>query len=86
MKGIYTGDRIPMVGSFIMFMQSPSGWLCIILMVYAIIAVPIIEKNIKKRIDARLILMGLVDNNQEKTQHNTETSKEEKVKEQQKED
>lgn len=86
MKGIYTGDRIPMVGSFIMFMQSPSGWLCIILMVYAIIAVPIIEKNIKKRIDARLILMGLVDNNQEKTHHNTETFKEEKVKEQQKED
>ena len=28
MQGIYEGDRIPYVGSFLLFLQSPAGWLC----------------------------------------------------------
>ena len=48
MKGIYGGTRIPFIGSFVMFMQSPAGWLCILLVVFAIIATPIAEKKIAK--------------------------------------
>ena len=78
MKGIYTGDRIPMVGSFVMFMQSPAGWLCIILMVYAIISVPIIEKQFNKHTNARLILMGLIaDDKEQPKKEETEQDKEE---------
>ena len=47
MRAVYTGEKIPFVGSFVMFMQSPAGWLCIILVLVAIIAAPILEKKIK---------------------------------------
>lgn len=47
MQGIYTGDRIPYAGSFILFLQSPAGWLCILLVIYAIIATPLIEIKIE---------------------------------------
>ena len=47
-KGIYKGQRVPFVGSFVLFMQSPAGWLCIILVVFAMIVTPIIEKKIEK--------------------------------------
>lgn len=74
MKGIYTGNRIPMVGSFIMFLQSPSGYLCILLMVFAVISVPILEKHINKRIRIRLVYMGLIaEPDSEKTQSVIET-------------
>lgn len=45
-KGIYRNEKIPFVGSFILFMQSPAGWLCILLVVFALIATPIAEKKI----------------------------------------
>ena len=60
MKGIYTGDKLPMVGSFILFLQSPAGYLCMLLMVFAIVSVPIAEKSVNKRIKARLVAMGLI--------------------------
>ena len=47
MRAIYTGERLPFVGSFVLFMQSPAGWLCMLLVVFAIFATPIIEKKIK---------------------------------------
>ncbi len=28
MRGIYTGKKVPFIGIFIMFMQSPAGWIC----------------------------------------------------------
>ena len=46
MKGIYKGDRVPFVGSFILFMQSPAGWMCILLVAVAMIATPIIDKKL----------------------------------------
>ena len=46
MRAIYTGNRIPFIGSFIMFMQSFAGWLCMLLVVGATIATPILEKKI----------------------------------------
>lgn len=48
MKAIYTGDRTPFIGSFIMFMQSPAGYLCILLLFIAIIATPVLNKSILK--------------------------------------
>ena len=43
MKGLYAGERLPFIGSFVMFMQSPAGWLCVLLIVFAIVATAIAE-------------------------------------------
>ncbi len=59
MKGIYKGHRIPFVGSFVLFMQSPAGYLCVLLVVFAVIATPMAERKIKKAKEDRLIAMGL---------------------------
>ena len=55
MKAIYTGERIPFAGSFILFMQSPVGWLCILFAIVAIIVTPIIEAKIEKEKERRLV-------------------------------
>lgn len=53
-RGIYRGERIPFVGSFVLFMQSFAGWLSILLVVFTMIATPIVERKIlveqKKRL------------------------------------
>ncbi len=59
MKGIYRGDKVPFIGSFVLFMQSPAGWLCMLLVVVAVIATPILEKKIEKAKHARLELIGV---------------------------
>ena len=61
MKGIYKGDRIPFIGSFITFMQSPAGWLCIILLLLAFIATPVLDKKFIKVKRARLIEIGFIN-------------------------
>ena len=53
MRAIYKNERIPFVGSLIAFLQSPAGWLCIILTLFAIIATPIGERRIAGAILAR---------------------------------
>lgn len=60
MRGIYAGERIPFVGSFILFMQSPAGWLCILLVIFALVATPILEKHIRLEEQKRLEYLGLV--------------------------
>jgi hypothetical protein len=57
MKAIYRGERVPFVGSFITFMQSPAGWMCVILMAVTVIALPLIERKIKKVADERLVVL-----------------------------
>ncbi len=64
MRAIYRGEKIPFVGSFINFMQSPAGWLCMILMLAATIATPIIDKKLEK---ARLVRYALLCEKQRKT-------------------
>ena len=59
MRGIYCGERIPFVGSFVEFMQSPAGWLCIALIVIVAIIVPFGRKSLEKHINARLTLLGI---------------------------
>lgn len=54
MRAIYKGDRIPYVGSFVFFMQSPAGWLCVLLILFSLIVSPIVEKKIQKETQNRL--------------------------------
>ena len=62
MRAIYRGNRIPFIGSFVMFMQSPAGWLCILLIVFAMVATPLVEKKISKEIKLRLdVIIGDFD-------------------------
>lgn len=62
MRAIYRDSRIPFIGSFIMFMQSPAGWLCALLVVIAIFAMPILDRKLEKarqkRIDIYLARQG----------------------------
>lgn len=76
MVGIYRGEKIPFVGSFISFMQSPVGYMCIILVALAIVFTPIFEKKIKKEKKLRLIAMGVISEEELK-----EATKETQVKE-----
>lgn len=57
MQGIYEGERVPFVGSFVLFMQSPAGWLCILLVLFAMIATPIVEKKLISEINQRIAVM-----------------------------
>ena len=54
MRSIYRDQRIPFIGSFIYFMQSPAGILCYILILFAFIALPIVEKKIAHEHKLRL--------------------------------
>lgn len=57
MRGIYQGERAPFIGSFFMFMQSPAGYLCILLILFAMVATPITERKIKKEKQKRYELI-----------------------------
>jgi len=54
MQGIYKGNRIPFIGSFVLFLQSPSGWLCVLLVIFSMIVTPIVEKKIKAATGKRI--------------------------------
>ena len=56
MRAIYRGERVPFIGSFILFLQSPAGWLCILLILAAMIASPILENIFDKEKEKRLLL------------------------------
>ena len=53
MQGIYEGTRIPFVGSFVLFLQSPAGWLCVLLAAVSAVVTPIVEKKVKKATEER---------------------------------
>ena len=72
MQGIYEGERIPYVGSFVLFMQSPAGWLCIILVLFAIFATPVLEKKINESIKARYELITSKEGNSDKSEKTEE--------------
>ena len=60
MKAIYRNERVPMVGSFVMFMQSPAGYLCILLILIAMIATPIMESKLAKAKRERLKIICIM--------------------------
>ena len=59
-KAIYKDQRVPFVGSFVFFMKSPAGWLCILLVIFAIVATPIVEKKIRKETMLRLYELKVI--------------------------
>lgn len=61
MRGIYRGERVAFVGSFILFMQSPAGWLCILLVIFAMVTTPILEKKIHEEQKRRLRAMNVTE-------------------------
>lgn len=61
MLAIYRGEKIPYVGSFFAFMQSPAGYLCILLVVFAMIATPIVEKKFSVAKIERLKQIGYIE-------------------------
>ena len=58
MKAIYRNERIPYAGSFILFLQSPAGYLCLFLVVVTFIAVPVIDSFIEDEKEKRLNILG----------------------------
>ena len=60
MRAIYRGERIENVGSFVMFLQSPAGYICLLLIVIEMIASPIMEKKIDEAEKNRLQALGLI--------------------------
>lgn len=83
MKGIYTGDRIPFAGSIVLFFQSPSGWLCILLVLFATISEPIITKKLSDEKKKRLALLNAdkddQDNSDDQNDQNDHTNKDSDV-------
>ncbi len=57
MRAIYRGERVPFVGGFVSFMQSPAGYLCILLVLFAIIAAPLVEKKMTTEREKRLTII-----------------------------
>ena len=45
-RGIYRGERIPFIGSFVLFMQSPAGIICLMLAIACMIVMPIVDDKI----------------------------------------
>ena len=48
MRSIYKNEKIPFVGSFVAFMQSPAGMMCFVLILIAMIAIPIADAKLDR--------------------------------------
>lgn len=64
MRGIYTGQRIQYIGSFVLFLNSPAGWLCLFLILAYLIATPITERKIIKEKMKRLMANGVLSDDE----------------------
>ena len=80
-KAIYKDKHIPFIGSFVFFMKSPAGWLCILLILFTTIATPIVEKRIKNEESNRLKKIKKTDDEQEVTEHDGDVDIEEHISE-----
>lgn len=60
MRGIYYGQKIPYVGSFVMFIKSPAGWLCIALIIFVIFLAPRLERKMWETKMKQLYRIGYV--------------------------
>lgn len=58
MKAIYKGERIPFVGSFVMFLQSPAGYICLILVIAEMVISPILSLIIERAERERSDMIG----------------------------
>ena len=62
MKSIYRGERVSGIGSFVYFVQSPAGVICLILLAISLLMMPIANNYLLKKEYARVLLM--VENNE----------------------
>ena len=46
MRSIYRGERVQYIGSFVLFLQSPAGFICIVLIAATCVAIPIMERSL----------------------------------------
>ncbi len=60
MHGIYRGQKLPYVGSFVMFIKSPAGWLCIALIIFVIFLAPRLERNMWETKMKQLYKIGYI--------------------------
>jgi hypothetical protein len=60
MKGIYKGEKIDCVGSFVLFAQSPAGYLCVFLIVAVCFIIPVVDKKIIDEENKRLLEIGFI--------------------------
>lgn len=69
MRAIYRGERTPFIGSFILFMQSPAGWMCTLLIVITMIATPLLDKKLSEARNERLsVCLGIVFDDDEESE------------------
>ena len=61
MRAIYTGENIKFVGSFVVFLQSPVGWLCLLLIFANIFITPLITKRLEGLEEERVEYLLFVD-------------------------
>lgn len=60
MKGIYKGEKIDCIGSFVLFTQSPAGYLCVFLIVAVCFIIPVVDKKIIEEENKRLLEIGFI--------------------------
>lgn len=60
MRAIYRGERIPNIGSFVMFLRSPAGWMCILLLVVGMISAPLVDRKLDRERKNRCRQLGLL--------------------------
>ena len=60
MKSIYKGEHVAYVGTFVLFIQSPAGWLCVLLVLFAVVATPLAERKLAQTKYARLVEIGVI--------------------------
>lgn len=41
-------ERVPAVGSFVLFLQSPAGYACLVLLVISVTVTPLLERKIER--------------------------------------
>ncbi len=58
MKGIYKGEKLAFAGSFVLFLQSPAGYMCIALVILFNFALPLMERKIDREMKERLVMLA----------------------------
>lgn len=57
MLGIYSGEKIPYVGSLVMFLQSMAGGVCVLALALSMFAVALLKRKVAKEERARLKIL-----------------------------
>ena len=55
--GIYRGEKVENIGSFVIFLQSPAGWLCIVFVIFMTFFIPFVDEKLKDEEEKRYKLI-----------------------------